>query len=1231
MVSYKIKLKLPAHIKTTEQAISFAKDILTKAYTQNKTSAQFKEILEDFDHENGDTEISLELKADKIKDVKDLEKYLLVMTNDNPSKFSELPLKSYEVDMQVEDDRVKTESEVIKEFSDRILWLYLEVNHLQMPLKGWYYFREKNIKKLNDIGIKAEYWETYYKSSYNIMEYQITVKDLKDLEELHKLFSWKHEYRKYYVLDNDSKEVSFSDSEINSPEKFKEYAHESMKTIHGDNYDEELTNKVSDGLISKHGENYGAMIGTLKNSQRKKFSIVEETINTYELSKDRLTLMSNDLNNLHDTIKRLSDEYTNLVSTEVKALSKELYNMYFEIEGEVDGIVNILDDAKFIKAESKFSETDLNSPYYYSDLETKLEPIVEIAEGILEEWKDSKSTEPIRKFAEKRLKTLPVDEKYYPRIYLWLTMKTENKSGKFSLVEDSFSSDQSNDIEFKYYLFINGASNLIVYFRPNTWSGSKEYRVAGRPIIQSFNKELILRRISQFLELGKGTLSEVTEKWIKGDLDIREFPWNPFDTKTTQSFSETQAFRSVASNPLPQNQSSEYSYKNTLFLLKGLLALTDTSSIDDIKNAFSSKLTGGKVTSNDSFEYALSYALGKPLDKLVRTGNYTVSDVFLMLEDLKRIYNVASFNDLERYLDAAANKNTTSSESALNIAFSDYLSLTLNYKRVPMTIVAKKFSLVEDNKSFTDTESYIWICLYPGYEIHGPFTGTSILTEMNTFRNKYRSKKAVDVGFFSLEEVKTDGYTINKKGILGWLNQYLDTHESSIVFNTSKKFADHSNDHQYQTSHDKVYKESLKTKIKFVRWSEVKIGDYISNNSKFTTLLFKVASKDPARFIVVKHAPKFNEIDYRDNYAPLETYNHIDPDDYTPDFIVPLITNADEILTDKEKKYSDKDYADTKLPKVNPKNMKELLGRLKTPDTQLKPGRLGIDWVIDYDKLLDFNFQNGVVYLIGLWTSKSGEDSLGLYFTKGGKVISEFNYGGHPKDVKAVFDQLEHYLLNIDKIDLDINDVAETNNLKVLKETGNFSEIESMFTKVKSDEEWNLKQLKMIIDSDKDYSPSTSINNPYGMTSKIKPGLKNVRSWLRDYRPDFDESTKSDQEVSKYINSELKNLKDEARTVAIRTKYSDKLDLLFKTIDIRVYGQVSVAKSDAIKFTEPLLKEHSMEEIISLLEGSKTLYVDVKSRYAKSWEVFYSGTISNDREESLDFKNISNGFAVQMG
>lgn len=61
---------------------------------------------------------------------------------------------------------------------------------------------------------------------------------------------------------------TFSAGDIENDQQFRSYAHNIMMQAHGENYSEEKTNKVVDGILRDHkkGRNYGELVGILKKS-----------------------------------------------------------------------------------------------------------------------------------------------------------------------------------------------------------------------------------------------------------------------------------------------------------------------------------------------------------------------------------------------------------------------------------------------------------------------------------------------------------------------------------------------------------------------------------------------------------------------------------------------------------------------------------------------------------------------------------------------------------------------------------------------------------------------------------------------------------------------------------------------------------------------------------------------------------------------------------------------------
>lgn len=61
-------------------------------------------------------------------------------------------------------------------------------------------------------------------------------------------------------------EGKLNEEDIKSEDQFKEYATTLLKNAFGDDYDEAKATEVIDGLLSKYGEDFGAMVGALQSS-----------------------------------------------------------------------------------------------------------------------------------------------------------------------------------------------------------------------------------------------------------------------------------------------------------------------------------------------------------------------------------------------------------------------------------------------------------------------------------------------------------------------------------------------------------------------------------------------------------------------------------------------------------------------------------------------------------------------------------------------------------------------------------------------------------------------------------------------------------------------------------------------------------------------------------------------------------------------------------------------------
>ena len=77
------------------------------------------------------------------------------------------------------------------------------------------------------------------------------------------IYPVKYDMSNYWGLTAES---VVNEAEVTSDEEFKEYAFAVLGKAFGDDFDEEKAQEVVDGLLSKHGEEYGAAIGALTSS-----------------------------------------------------------------------------------------------------------------------------------------------------------------------------------------------------------------------------------------------------------------------------------------------------------------------------------------------------------------------------------------------------------------------------------------------------------------------------------------------------------------------------------------------------------------------------------------------------------------------------------------------------------------------------------------------------------------------------------------------------------------------------------------------------------------------------------------------------------------------------------------------------------------------------------------------------------------------------------------------------
>ena len=96
---------------------------------------------------------------------------------------------------------------------------------------------------------------------------------------------------------------------------------------------------------------------------------------------------------------------------------------------------------------------------------------------------------------------------------------------------------------------------------------------------------------------------------------------------------------------------------------------------------------------------------------------------------------------------------------------------------------------------------------------------------------------------------------------------------------------------------------------------------------------------------------------------------------------------------------------------------------------------------------------------------------------------------------------------------------------------------------------------------------------------------------------------------------------------------SELLSILVADKKVKVdIGMNWVPDNDIFNFVYPLLaKSDSEENILKFLKQSTSLNVKITNRKPQSWRVYYSGVIENGVGIKKEFKEVDNGYVVNIG
>lgn len=130
--------------------------------------------------------------------------------------------------------------------------------------------------------------------------------------------------------------------------------------------------------------------------------------------------------------------------------------------------------------------------------------------------------------------------------------------------------------------------------------------------------------------------------------------------------------------------------------------------------------------------------------------------------------------------------------------------------------------------------------------------------------------------------------------------------------------------------------------------------------------------------------------------------------------------------------------------------------------------------------------------------------------------------------------------------------------------------------------------------------------------------------------------TMTETVMVKKLKEKKEQLKEEIAYIFAFADYGKAIQKLHEAGKITVYcfGD-RVCEDDKVKFVSSFLLKgietsKQMNDLASRLNGEK-LHCQITDRYAEKFMVYYSGYIEDENGKILDFKDIYNGFAVQLG
>lgn len=128
----------------------------------------------------------------------------------------------------------------------------------------------------------------------------------------------------------------------------------------------------------------------------------------------------------------------------------------------------------------------------------------------------------------------------------------------------------------------------------------------------------------------------------------------------------------------------------------------------------------------------------------------------------------------------------------------------------------------------------------------------------------------------------------------------------------------------------------------------------------------------------------------------------------------------------------------------------------------------------------------------------------------------------------------------------------------------------------------------------------------------------------------------SDKDVQKYLNDLTKKIVSEVKNKTLSKKINNELERILDNGQLSIHAHASVPDRLKIQFVEPCLfnndySSQSFKSVFDFLKDSESLTCESQPTIKNKFDVEYNGTCQNDKGEIIEFSEVNNGLAVNIG